>query len=219
MSKRLKKAMIHVIDKQNGWKMVREIPVLFYPSEYTQTKSVNYPEKTRKKDESVSEYTGDKLETLEMSLFFDTYESNEDVRIYTKEITNLMEPDSADSSPPILKFVWGPINFTCVLESVTKKFTMFDKDGVPVRATLSVRFKEYIKDNAPKEKPSARDNTRVVSVKAKDSLWAISAREYGSATKWRAIAQENNIANPRLIRPGTEIAVPKYNKNKRGPCP
>ena len=151
MSKRLKKAMIHVIDKQNGWKMIREIPVLFYPSEYTQTKSVNYPEKTRKKDESVSEYTGDKLETREMSLFFDTYESNEDVRIYTKEITNLMEPDSGDSAPPILKFVWGPINFTCVLESVTKKFTMFDKDGIPVRATLSVRFKEYIKDNAPKD--------------------------------------------------------------------
>ncbi len=208
MSKILKKALIYVIEKKNRWKIVREIPVLFYPSEYTQSKSANYPEETRKKNKSRVQFAGDKLETLEMSLFFDTYESNEDVRIHTRKITDLMEYDRSGNPPPILMFVWGPINFTCILESVTKKFTMFRRDGVPVRATLSVRFKEYPKDNAPREKPSVQSMTKVISIKSGDSLWAMAATSYGSAAMWRSIAEKNNIANPRLLVPGKEITVP-----------
>ncbi|HSD58620.1 MAG TPA: phage tail protein [Methanotrichaceae archaeon] len=209
MHKSRKKAIIYVLQKKGRrWVKVREIPVLFYPSEYTQVKSANYPEKTKNKAKSEIQFTGDKLETLKMDLFFDTYESNEDVRIHTNKITDLMKYDYRKNMPKVLRFVWGPINFTCVLESVTKKFTMFNKDGVPVRATLTVDFKEYAEGNAPRESPSSQGMTQVRSLKAGDSLWSIAADAYGSASMWRSIAEKNNISNPRLLVPGKEIIIP-----------
>lgn len=209
MPKGLKKALIHVVEV-GSWKLVKKIPVLFYPSEYTQVKSANYPEEPLLMGGCKTQRASDKLETLEMNLFFDTYESNEDVRIYTKEITNLLECNKPNEGTitQVLIFVWGPINFTCVLESITKKFTMFRNDGVPVRATLSVKFKEYIKNNAPKEKDSIHSTTQVKSIKAGDSLWSMAAATYGSASMWRPIAEKNNIANPRLLTPGKEIILP-----------
>lgn len=211
MSKSLKKGLIYVMKKEKRWKKIKEIAVLFYPSEYSQTKSVNFADIG--KNNQKPQFTGDKLETLDMDLFFDTYESGEDVRIHTKKITDLLK-SSNGNPPPVLMFIWGPINFTCVLESVTKKFTMFRKDGVPVRATLKVNFKEYPHDNAPKEKPSRQSKTRVMSTKAGDSLWAIAATAYGSATMWREIAKSNDIANPRSLVPGMEIAIPKYSQHR-----
>lgn len=209
MPKGLKKALIHVVEV-GSWKFIKKIPVLFYPSEYTQVKSAIYPEEPLLMGGCKTQRASDKLETLEMNLFFDTYESDEDVRIYTKEITNLLEYKKPNDGTitQVLIFVWGPINFTCVLESVTKKFTMFRNDGVPVRATLTVKFKEYIKNSAPKEKESLHSTTRVKSIKAGDSLWSIAAAAYGSAGMWRPIAEKNNIANPRLLKPGNEIILP-----------
>jgi nucleoid-associated protein YgaU len=209
MPKGLKKAIIHVLGKKGRrWVKVREVPVLFYPSEYTQVKSANYSEKTKYKAKSEIQFKGDNLETLKMDLFFDTYESNEDVRIHTNKITDLMKYDHRKDMPKVLRFVWGPINFTCVLESVTKKFTMFNKEGVPVRATLTVDFKEYAEGNAPRERTSSQSNTQVRSLKAGDSLWSIAADAYGSASMWRSIAEKNKIANPRLLVPGKEIVIP-----------
>jgi hypothetical protein len=187
---------------------VREIPVLFYPSEYTQVKSDIYSEKTKSMAKSEIQYAGEKLETLKMDLFFDTYESNEDVRTHTNKITDLMKYDRRKKSSQVLRFVWGPTNFTCVLESVTKKFTMFNKDGVPVRATLTVDFKEYAEGNPPRERTSSQGMAQVRSLKAGDSLWSIAADAYGSASMWRSIAEKNNIANPRLLVPGKEIVIP-----------
>jgi hypothetical protein len=209
MPKGLKKALIQVVEV-GSWKFVKKIPVLFYPSEYTQVKSANYPEEPLLMGGCKTQHASDNLETLEMNLFFDTYESNEDVRIYTKEITDLLECKKANDGTitQVLNFVWGPINFTCVLESVTKKFTMFRNDGVPVRATLTVKFKEYVKDNVPKEMHSLQGMTQVKSIKAGDSLWSIAAATYGSASMWRSIAEKNNIANPRLLVPGKEIILP-----------
>ena len=216
MSKGLKKAMIYVMEKKNRWTKVKEIPVLFYPSEYTQTKNATYAEEKTASKPTIN-FTGVGLETLDMNLFFDTYESDEDVRIHTRKITDLMASGNGNP-PPILKFVWGPINFTCVLETVTKKFTMFRKDGVPVRATLTVKFREYPNDNAPREKPSRQSKTQVTSVKSGDSMWAMSATAYGSPTMWREIAKSNDIANPRLLVPGMEIAIPKYSQRRMDRC-
>jgi len=216
MSKNLQKALIHVINDKSG--KIEKIPVLFYPSEYTQTQTARYPAgNTMKKSDA--QFGGIDLETLQMSLFFDTYESGEDVRIHTRKITNLMKYDSSTKSTPILKFIWGPINFTCVLESVTKKFTMFHNNGVPARATLEVTFKEKILDDTPREADSIQDTTKVTSIKAGDSLWAIAATAYGSPTMWRAIAKSNDIANPRLLEPGKEIAIPKYSRHRTDRCP
>ena len=207
-SSELKKAIIHVLDARGNKK--EEVPVLFYPSEYTMEKSNEFANKNVPGLESPQlHFSSGGLETLSMDLFFDTYEMGEDVRKYTNKIVDLLKIDPEIHAPPVLKFVWGNLNFTCVLSRVTKKFILFTKDGIPVRATLNVTFSEYSTGGASRERPlQSSDKTKIRTVKEGDSLWAIAAEVYGDPGLWRPIADENGIINPRILEAGSEIAVP-----------
>ena len=60
-----------------------------------------------------------------------------------KDISKLLEIDRDLHAPPPVRFNWGPMEFTAVIEKLGRKVTMFHPDGTPARATLSVNFKEY----------------------------------------------------------------------------
>lgn len=207
-SSELKKAIIHILDAQG--EMKEEVPVLFYPSEYSMEKSNEFASINIPGLESpMLQFSRGNLETLTMDLFFDSYEMDEDVRDYTNKITDLLKIDPEIHAPPVLKFVWGDMNFTCVLSRVSKKFTMFRSDGIPVRATLGVTFSEYKTEISAREKPlQSSDRTKTYTVRQGDSLWAIAAKEYGDSTLWRPIADENRIENPRLLEIGMDITIP-----------
>jgi LysM repeat protein len=107
-------------------------------------------------------------------------------------------------------FVWGAYVFPCLIERASKKFTMFLPTGIPVRATLSVTLREYVDPHLlTKGTPlSSPDRTKNRVIKQGDSLWLLAAQEYGDPTQWRAIADANHLANPRILEPGTEIVIP-----------
>ncbi|MCP5106295.1 MAG: LysM peptidoglycan-binding domain-containing protein, partial [bacterium] len=149
-----------------------------------------------------------------------------DVRMYTDLITGwdsgitnsklpgkkgLMDIDSELHAPPVCVFVWGDFSFECIIERVTKKFTMFRENGIPVRATLSVTLKEYkeVKIQVKEIDKHSPDLTKRWTVTRGDSLWSIAAGEYGEPGDWRLIAQANQIDNPRRLTPGSELAVPR----------
>jgi len=207
-SSELKKAIIHVLDAHGEKK--EEVPVLFYPSEYSMEKSNEFASINIPGLESpMLQFSRGNLETLTMDLFFDSYELDKDVRDYTDKITNLLKIDPEIHAPPVLKFVWGDMNFTCVLSRVSKKFTMFRSDGIPVRATLSVTFSEYKTEISARENPlQSSDRTKTYTIRQGDSLWAIAAKEYGDPAFWRPIADENLIENPRLLDIGRELTIP-----------
>jgi hypothetical protein len=186
------------------------VDVLFYPSEYSMDKENDFAVASiQGLDSPFLQFKKGGLETLSMDLFFDSYEEGKDVRDYTKQITDLLKVDPEIHAPPVLRFIWGGANFTCVLKRVGKKFTMFRSDGVPVRATLSVTFQEYPTKSQSMERPrQSSDKTKIYTVKEGDSLWSISALSYGSPAKWRAIAEENGIENPRTIEPGMRVKIP-----------
>jgi len=207
-SSELKKAIIHILDARG--EMKGEVPVLFYPSEYSMEKSNEFASINIPGLESpMLQFSRGNLETLTMDLFFDSYEMDKDVRDYTNKITDLLKIDPEIHAPPVLKFVWGAMNFTCVLSRVSKKFTMFRSDGIPVRATLSVTFSEYKTEISAREKPlQSSDRTKTYTIKQGDSLWAIAAKEYGDPALWRPIADENRIENPRLLEIGRDVTIP-----------
>ncbi len=202
------KVLIHVMKKNGTWTKVSEVPVLYYPSQYTQEKDATYPNVEDLGKANRIQFSGRKPETLSMNLFFDTYNTGEDVRIHTNKITNLMEYDSKGNPPPVLMIVWGKMNFTCVLEHVSKTFTMFLQDGVPVRATLDCRFKEYRDESAPQASPTSEGQTKTQTVKSGDSLSSMASEAYGDPSKWRDIAEKNDISNPRVLDSGKEITIP-----------
>jgi hypothetical protein len=161
-----------------------------------------------------------------MDLFFDTYEQGSDVRAFTDRITGwdagsmfsrlpgpakgLMDIDSDLHAPPVCLFIWGAFIFQCIIERVSKRFTMFLPEGIPVRATLSVALKEYREVDVQVKELSLQsaDLTKRWVVTQGDSLWSIAAKEYGNAGDWRLIAEANKIDNPRTLTPGEELVIP-----------
>ncbi|TFG42798.1 MAG: LysM peptidoglycan-binding domain-containing protein [Bacteroidia bacterium] len=121
-----------------------------------------------------------------------------------------MDIDSELHAPPVCLFIWGTFVFQCIIERITKKFTMFLPEGIPGRATLSVTLKKYTElDVQIKEtdKHSA-DLTKMWTVIQGDNLWSIAAREYGNPADWRLIAEANDIDNHRILYPGQNLRIP-----------
>lgn len=197
------------------------IECLFNPKEYTFTKSNNWSQsKTKGKNVPKLEFNGGNPTDLKVQLFFDTYESGEDVRKkYTNAIWQLamvnkdkQDPKTKKSQPPKCEFRWGSMwSFKAVLADITQKFTLFLPDGTPVRATLDVTFRQTEDEGLfPRQNPTSGGlpghRTRIV--KAGETLDWIASQEYGEAKYWRYIAEVNRIDNPFQIKPGLVLQLP-----------
>jgi hypothetical protein len=190
-----------------------EIEILYFPPEYSMEKSNTFAEMAIPGLESpYIQFVKGNAASITLEVFYDTYEKNIDVRTVTDKLTDLMNIDPKLHAPRPLQFIWGMKSrdpFNCVLEKVTKKFTMFSTDGIPVRARLSITLKEFKKELNDREKSTqSPDKSKVYLVKQGDSLWEIAYREYGDPSEWRPIAEINHILNPRFLRPGMNLIVP-----------
>lgn len=189
-----------------------EIPVCYNPTQYTldqgnQIAEVGVPGLGA----PILQYVRGNGRTLSMDLFFDTYEEQRDVRELTSRVYGLLEVKPELRRPPVFQFAWGK-GEVCrwVMERVGGRFTMFLADGTPVRATLSVVFKEFADPavTVSKLESQAAEHARTYVVKRGDTLSGIAASQYGDASKWRGIAAANRITNPRTLQPGTPLALP-----------
>lgn len=203
------------------------VPCLFNPKELSVEKSNQFAEVNIPGLPSpIFQFVRGNARSVTMDLFFDTYEEGIDVRVFTDRITGwdagsmfsklpgaakgLMDIDSDLHAPPVCLFIWGAFIFQCIIERVSKRFTMFLPEGIPVRATLSVTLKEYREVEVQVKEISLQssDLTKRWVVTQGDSLWSIAAKEYGNPGDWRLIAEANNIDNPRILSPGQALVIP-----------
>lgn len=207
----LEKAIISVRDPDPQKDTeINQIEVLFNPEKYSLEKSATWEEKGRRK---TLEFVGIGRKSFSIELFFDTYEAGGDVRDYTNEIVQLMDPTveyKGKTVPPVCLFSWGGFNFRGIVEKVTQNFTLFLNSGIPVRAVLTVGFKQFSFPSEQARGNPPGDPTKTRIVKDGETLNAISAREYGDPSLWRVIADANRdqIANPRILRAGTVLVIP-----------
>jgi nucleoid-associated protein YgaU len=185
---------------------------LFNPNQVTITKNANWElVPTAGRDAAESQYTFGAPATLTVDLFFDTYETGLDVRVYTEPLARLATMDGSKHRPPLCRLLWGRgIFFQGVLESVTQTFTLFLDLGTPVRATLNCTFREWISklEERKRLKMTSVDVAKTRTVRRGDTLSSIAGQEYRDPTLWRAIAEANGIVNPRVLPPGKELVIP-----------
>lgn len=207
----LEKAIISVRDPDSQRDSeLKRIEVMFNPEKYSIEKSANWEEKGQRK---TLQFVGMSRKSFSIDLFFDTFEKGEDVRTRTNEIVQLMDPTveyRGKKVPPISVFSWGGFNFRGIVEKVTQSFSLFLGSGVPVRAVLTVAFKQfsYAEEQARGNPPG--DPTKARRVKEGETLSSIAAQEYGDPGLWRVIAEKNTdvISNPRLLAAGTPLVIP-----------
>ena len=170
------------------------------------------------------QYVRGKNRVLTMELFFDTYETGEDVRAYTAPIVALLDTRPPTLAPPVLLFSLGRLQFRCVLTDAGQRFTMFDRDGTPVRSTMSVRLQEYVEVSLAVTQglflgsPTASAVVNAVAsevagsvvhiVVQGDTLSAIAAAYLGDAGRWREIAVANHVIDPFALTIGGNLVIP-----------
>jgi nucleoid-associated protein YgaU len=203
---------IAYIEQLLGAKKGARAKVLFNPAEYSLQKGNQFSNTPLPGlSNPIASFVNGDADVLTLDLFFDTYtdKGSSDVTLETEQIARFLDIDPELHAPPPVLFHWGTLYFKAVIERLTQRFTMFREDGVPVRATLNVTFKEYktLEDQLdPPNRSSDWTKRRIVA--EGDRLCLIAAIEYEDASEWRHIARANDIDNPRLLVPGQDIVLP-----------
>lgn len=198
---------VQILNEQTGDRIL----AMFNPEEYSLNKDNNYASQAIPGLTSpLLQFVHGNLQTLDMELFFDTFEAQDDVRTRTSQIFNLLAINSDLHTPPVLRVTWGTLDFRCVLAKVNQKFIRFFSDGRPGRARLNVTFNEYLDaaTQVAQANLQSPDFSKAYVVKQGDTISGIAAQFYEDATKWRPIALANALIDPRSIVPGQEILVP-----------
>ena len=197
-----------------------EFKVLFNPTEYTFEDSSKWQDQQGNRRRPEMQYTGGERKRLSMELFYDTYEAKEDVRLYTGKLQQLLvvttDGGNNGKRPPIVELSWGQAQsnvgfpFKCVLESLKQQFTLFNSDGMPVRAKVSVSFKEYELPKEEQQREPRRSSypAQTYTVREGETLSGIAAAVWNDPSKWRVLADANEISNPRVLEPGQALIVP-----------
>jgi hypothetical protein len=166
-------------------------------------------------DSPILQFVRGQNETLTLDLFFDSTEDGmgadaTDIRERTRSIYQLVKLQPKTHAPPRIRFRWGAgISFQAIVETVEQSFELFAPSGVPLRATLSVTFREYktLEEQLQELKLESTDHTRTLEVRPGDTLRLIAHRCYGEARLWRLIADENDISDPLSLAPGTLLRL------------
>jgi nucleoid-associated protein YgaU len=215
----LKKATITVLAGANKGAV---ISVLFNPTEYTFERSNSYKATpVPGLGSPLVQFVNGESDHLSMDLFLDDYtDPNGPTSLRQKEdkpvaerladLTMLLEIDRDLHAPPPVRFNWGPMEFSAVIEKLGRKVTMFHPDGAPARATLSVSFKEYrtLRQQIDDPRRESADKSKRRVVVGKEQLWFIAAREYDDPSEWTRIAIANDLDDPREIKPGDWLLIP-----------
>jgi len=217
MATQLVKANVKILEGRNK---DAELEVHFNPTEYALEYGATFQETAVPGlSNPILQFVNGAAEVLTMDLLFDTYtdRGGADVSVVTSAFTRMVAIDADTHAPPRVEFTWGAFTFRAVVEKISQRFTMFLGDGTPVRATLSVTFKQYrtISEQLEEPRRNSSDKTKHRVLGKVDgyrptpiSLWALAAEELGEPRFWRQIARHNRVEDPRALRPGDVIIVP-----------
>lgn len=194
---------------------VKPIVAHFNPEEYSVNKDNNFAvQPIPGLAAPIVQYVNGNLRTLEMELFFDTWDNSQlrkvDVRDITNRVVQLMDIDPELHAPPILEVSWSSLQFTCVLARCSQKFVMFADTGWPVRARLTCTFNEIIDPDheAKRVNKQTADFTKVHIVAEGETLASIAASRYDDPRAWRPIAVANHLTDPRKLAIGQSLLIP-----------
>lgn len=188
----------------------------FNPDTFSMDRTITWKSDTNiGNDSSNLTFGGGQANDLTMTLLFDTTDTGDDVRNTYKTLIELsnVNPDKKNtktnkSEPSLCRFEWGKfLTFKAAITKLSQKFTMFKSDGTPVRAEVTVTFKQ-VEEPIGGQNPTSRPEPRKIWVVSEGQTLAwIAYQEYGDSGYWRHIAETNDLADPLALRPGQVLKL------------
>jgi hypothetical protein len=199
-------------------KHIETFHVLFNPTEYARTASNSYNrQQPPNRSRPTSSFGHGNPDTITMSLIFDgtgVVPSDPPVIQRVTKFLDMARYRGDAHKPPYIRLRWGGqdggLSFTCAMKTATATFTLFDRNGQPLRAKVSATFEEVVDEptRQGEEDTQSADLHQVWTVQAAESLDGIAATVYGDPAYWREIARVNRLANPRALAPGQRLRLP-----------
>lgn len=127
----------------------------------------------------------------------------------------LMKAMHGNGQPPkFITFSWGATQLPKAAPlSISIQYALFHPNGDPVRAFVDLELAQADDTSPPgqAQNPTTRGTAGLRShiVQDGDSLHSIAYESYGDPTRWRTIAEANEIDDPLRLRRGTSLAIPR----------
>lgn len=172
-----------------------------------------------------TQFVGKGSTKLSVQLWFDVTglapqgQSEEtDVRRLTQKVAYFITPKeeppgSEKYVPPGIRFLWGTFQFDGIVESIEESLEYFSPEGKPLRASIALSVTQQRIQFEFAASPNAQSNNSakppvgakpLTPAPAGSTLPGLAAK-HGQGDNWQAIAQANNIENPRQMQPGQLI--------------
>jgi hypothetical protein len=109
------------------------------------------PTKPNASKQDSHEFKGASTRTMTLELLFDGYETGDSVEYFVEDLETMSSVRDPEENKPDLRrphycvVAWGEQGvkpFRCVITSLAVRYTMFAKDGKPLRAVCSVELSE-----------------------------------------------------------------------------
>lgn len=216
--------------KPNGEPDGSGFTVDYNPTELAFTKGAQYAELgVPGLDAPITQFVRGDAETLSLELFFDTTDGGTGanaplVSARVIQLQRLVSIDGNLHTPPVVRLSWGDgfpgakigaelapyKSMDVIVTGLTRKYTLFSAEGRPLRATVTLQMKQYLRlrDQQQQLNPRSPDHTRSHIVREGETLPLIAWDAYGDAAKWRVIADTNGLADARDLAPGRALQLP-----------
>lgn len=203
--------------------------VTYAPTELAFAKASTYAEVAIPGlEQPLLQFVKGEAETLSLELFFDSTASGTgagavSVTAEVEGFHKLVAVQSKSHAPTLLRVTWGQDfpgvamgdsatagAFTGVVLSVGRRFTLFNPDGKPLRALVTIALKHYatLAQQLAAINLQSADHTRVHVVADGETLPLIAHDAYADAGLWRVIADHNHLTDVRDLEPGTRLEIP-----------
>ncbi|MEX2283709.1 MAG: peptidoglycan-binding protein [Gemmatimonadota bacterium] len=203
------------IDEARG--LPEKIEAQYNPAELTLDKAAQLAEQNIPGlDSPLLQFVRGQIQKLTVELTLDQASAppnqpNATVEKRLQALAQLVKVQPKTHAAPRVRVTWGQgLSFKGVAESVQRKVTLFDNDGKPLRAVVTVAFREYrsLDEQLKELNLQSADQTKIAVLRAGDRLDVIAQREYGDPELWRKLAAHNGVEDPRRLTPGTVLQIP-----------
>lgn len=207
-------------DVRRKKKLGSAFAVMFNPTSWSQSYGIDYsPKQGINTSAAHLKYSTSTAENLTLELVFDgTLPPETDSEGQPPNVKSRVQAfldltwkyNGSMHEPPYLQVKWGALLYDCRLSRVDVKYTLFDRNGKPLRAELTVVLlsDKSAKQRAQEENKQSPDLTHARIVRAGDTLPLLTSEIYGSPAAYLAVARWNELDDFRNLKPGTELLFP-----------
>lgn len=164
---------------------------------------INRPRRT-----SFTTWDGSDLYTMDVPIFFDGWDTTRSMEDAIS-ILNQMRIPPTDNSPPPTVRVEGALpvkNALWVITGIDFEDEIWHENGYRLRQYATVHLLQF--NQADQLEIKAPQTSRIITVKAGDTLKSISKDQYGTPIYWSALRKANGIRDHKTIKVGQKLRIP-----------